>query len=115
MIKEYPSGPRKTVGISGQAATGSICALYLNDTLYEATTCIKGNFFFPSVALRPGKNIIEVLVHDPEGYIVPSNKVELFVDLNRKITEKGRNITRGNLEEKKVCLTFDGGLSILCP
>jgi peptidoglycan/xylan/chitin deacetylase (PgdA/CDA1 family) len=114
LIKEYPSGPRKTVGISGQATTGSICALYLNDTLYEATTCTKGNFFFPRVALRPGENIIEVLVHDPEGYIVPSKKVELFVDLNRKIMEKGRNITRGNLEGKKVCLTFDGGASASC-
>ncbi|MGA1865591.1 MAG: polysaccharide deacetylase family protein [bacterium] len=114
LIKEYPSGPRKTVGISGSATTGSICALYLNDNLYEATTCIKDNFFFPRVALRPGKNIIEVLVHDQEGYVVPSNKVELFLDLNRKIMEKGRNITRGNLEEKNVCLTFDGGASASC-
>ena len=114
LIKEYPSGAQKTVGISGQASPGSICALYINDVLYEATTCSKGIFFFPRVTLGSGKNIIEVLVHDPEGYIVPSNTFELFVDLNRQITEMGKNFTRGSLDKPMVCLTFDGGASASC-
>jgi peptidoglycan/xylan/chitin deacetylase (PgdA/CDA1 family) len=114
LIKEYPSGSQRTVGISGQAPEGSICALYLNDALYEATTCANGTFFFPRVALMSGKNFIEVLAHDPEGYVIPSNRVALFVGRNRHITERGRNITRGGVERPLVCLTFDGGASASC-
>lgn len=114
LVKEYPFGVQKTVGISGQASEGSICALYLNDELYEATTCAKGRFFFPRIALLPGKNIIEVVAHDPEGYIIPSNPIELSVALDLQITEKGKNVTRGNLEQARVCLTFDGGASACC-
>ena len=114
LIKEYPSNHQKTVGISGQATAGSICALYLNDMLYEATTCTKGHFFFPRVALHPGENVIEVLVHDPEGFVVPSNTIELLLDMNRQITQKGINVTRGSIEKPVFCLTFDGGASASC-
>ncbi|MBN2372598.1 polysaccharide deacetylase family protein [bacterium] len=114
LVKDYPLGAQKTVGISGQASEGSICALYLNDALYEATTCAKGRFFFPRITLLPGKNMIEVVSHDPEGFIIPSNPIELFVDTGLRITEKVKNITRGDIEEKKVCLTFDGGASASC-
>ncbi|MGA1795240.1 MAG: polysaccharide deacetylase family protein, partial [bacterium] len=114
LIREYPPGPQRTVGVSGQAPEGSICALYLNDALYEATTCANGTFFFPRIALMSGKNFIEVLAHDLEGYVIPSNKVELYVGPNRLITERGMNITRGGFERPLVCLTFDGGASASC-
>ncbi len=114
LIKEYPITVQKTVGISGQALEESICALYLNNRLYDATTCIKSKFFFPRVALLPGVNIIEVIAYDSIGRTIPSNSIELFVDFNRKMTEKGKNITRGSLENKNICLTFDGGASASC-
>lgn len=114
LVKDYPFGRQKTIGISGHAPDGSICALYLNNKLHDVTICIKGTFFFPRVTVHNGVNVFEVMAYDSSGKKNISNIIELFVDRNNEIIERGKNITRGSLKNKRVCLTFDGGASASC-
>ncbi|MGA1823031.1 MAG: polysaccharide deacetylase family protein [bacterium] len=109
LIDEYPKSILKTVAVAGQAPVNSVIALYHNEKLQKATTCIDGNFFFPRINLFPNQNIIEVEAFNEHGGIIPSNSIEVFIDPNLDIHERGMNIIRGNLNKKNFALTFDGG------
>jgi peptidoglycan/xylan/chitin deacetylase (PgdA/CDA1 family) len=109
IVDEYPNSILKTVAVSGQAPENSVIALYHNGKLQNATTCIEGSFFFPRINMLPNQNIIEVEAFNETGGIIPSNRIEVFVDPNLQIHERGINIIRGNLKKKLFALTFDGG------
>ncbi|MGA1868983.1 MAG: polysaccharide deacetylase family protein [bacterium] len=109
IIDEYPKSILKTVAVSGQAPVNSVIALYHNGKLHSATTCLEGSFFFPRINMFPHQNMIEVEAFNETGAIIPSNQIEVFVDPNLAIHERGINIIRGNLNKELFALTFDGG------
>ena len=110
IVSDNPPPPPYIVAICGEAPSDSIVALYNNGRLCDTVPCRKGRFLFPRVRLKRDKNLLQAKLITPNGDFLYSNKMELAVDVaTSQIEERGVDLRRGELGEKKICLSFDGG------
>ena len=105
-----PQQPSYIVDIYGNAPPNSIIALYKNDRLCDTVPCRGNQFLFPRVGLEKKKNILQAKVITANGNLCYSNTLELVIDgATSQIVEKGLDFRRGNLDQAKICLSFDSG------
>jgi peptidoglycan/xylan/chitin deacetylase (PgdA/CDA1 family) len=104
--------PSYIVDVCGSAPPNSIIALYKNDRLCDTVPCRGNQFLFARIGLEKNKNILQAKLITADGNFCYSNSLELFVDVaTSQVLEKGLDFRRGNLNQAKICLSFDSGES----
>jgi len=107
-----PQQPSYIVDICGNAPPNSIIALYKNDRLCDTVPCRGNQFLFARIGLEKNKNILQAKLITADGSFCYSNTLELFVDVaTSQVVEKGLDFRRGNLNQARICLSFDSGES----
>lgn len=96
------------IDIEGEANEGRIIALSLNDKLVDVTLPRNGRFSFKDVKIKRGDNLLTVKSISENGKVLTLERIRIHYT-SPTIRYLARNITRGDLSEKKVALTFDGG------
>lgn len=102
--------PVYIVDIYGNAPPNSIIALYKNDRLCDTVPCRGDRFFFPRIGLERNRNVLQAKLITADGGWCYSNTLELVVDTaTSQVMEKGLDINRGNMDQARICLSFDSG------
>lgn len=110
LVPNRTKRPVYIVDIFGNAPPNSIIALYKNDRLCDTVPCKGDQFFFPRIGLDRNRNILQAKLITPEGGWCYSNTLELVVDMAAsRVMEKGLDINRGNMDQARICLSFDSG------
>ena len=109
-IKKRPDAMvvSNTIDITGEAADSIILSLKVNGRLTAVTIPKQNKFIFKDIKLNYGSN--EIIVHglDTDGNTAILQKIVTYYGRPR-LDFLAKDITRGNINEKKIALTFDGG------
>jgi len=109
-IKKTPDAMvvSNTIDITGEAADSIILSLKVNGRLKAVTIPEQNKFIFKDIKLHYGSN--EIIVHglDTEGNTAILQKIVTYFGRPR-LDFLARDITRGNINKRKIALTFDGG------
>lgn len=96
------------IDIEGEAGDNQIISLIVDGKIKEVTLPEKGKFVFKSIAAKRGSNTFTVKSIAENGQVTTLENIEIIYN-NPTVRFLASNITRGNVLESKVALTFDGG------
>ncbi|OGC09912.1 hypothetical protein A2V82_03750 [candidate division KSB1 bacterium RBG_16_48_16] len=96
------------VQIVGEASDNIIISLLVNGDLREVTLPATGKFQFKDVMLRYGENEIIIRGTDKDGRTAILEKLNTTFG-DPRLDYLARDITRGDMTQNKIALTFDGG------
>ena len=95
------------ITIEGKAEDNRVITLSVNGRLIQTTLIERGLFSFKNVLARPGQNLFVVRSINEDGSSVLIEEIK--IDYGRPTPSfLERDFSRGNLDEKKIALTFDG-------
>jgi peptidoglycan/xylan/chitin deacetylase (PgdA/CDA1 family) len=109
-LSEFPDAMVKenAVQIVGEASDNIIISLMVNGDLRQVTLPSKGKFQFKDVTLQYGENEIIIRGTDKEGRTAILENLNTTFG-NPRLDYLARDITRGDVTQNKIALTFDGG------
>jgi len=98
---------RNKFDIEGQAEENRVVTLSANGKLIQTTLVERGNFLFKGVEAKPGDNYFTVRSISEDGSTIIIEEIKFKYGTPTR-SFLARDFIRGNLNEKKIALTFDG-------
>ncbi len=96
------------ISIEGEAPSGQIISLIINENVKAVTLPTGGRFQFANIQVNRGQNTFTVRSISENGEVIDMETI-YFNFNNPTLNYLSRDITRGDLAQRQVALTFDGG------
>ncbi|MFQ5601957.1 MAG: polysaccharide deacetylase family protein [bacterium] len=96
------------IDIVGEAPENQMICLVVDEQIKAVTLPHNGQFEFADITAKRGENVFTVKAMTEDGKVVSLQTIHIKYR-NPTVSYLAKNFTRGNREESKIALTFDGG------